>query len=93
MGVLLLALAVTRSCASTEGQISQKEAIEIAKREVSYRPERTQVRLVRRGVPQSRPFWAVSLATVDGEGHLDRVTVVVVDAHTREVEEVREDNR
>lgn len=62
-------------------------------REVSYRPDRTQVRLVRRGLPQSRPFWAVSLSTLDSEGRLDRVTVVIVDAQTREVEEVREDDR
>lgn len=90
LGVLLLAFAATRSCASSEGQISEQEAIEIATREVSYEPERTQVRLVRRGVPQSRPFWAVSLSTVDSEGRLDRVTVVLIDAQTRAVEEVQE---
>ena len=47
------------------------------------------MRLVRRGVPNSRPYWAVSLATVDDAGKLERVTVVVVDAHTREIAEVR----
>ena len=90
LGVLLLAFAATRSCASSEGQITEQEAIEIAKREVPYEPDRTQVRLVRRGVPQSRPFWAVSLSTVDDEGRLDKVTVVLIDARTSEVEDVRE---
>jgi hypothetical protein len=89
----LLAVAVSRSCASSEGQISKEEAIEIAKREVAYEPDRTQVRLIRRGVPQSRPFWAVSLSTLDSSGRLDKVTVVVVDAQTRAVEEVRESGR
>ena len=93
LGVLLLALAVSRSCASTESQISEEEAIEIAKREIDYEPERTVVRLVRRGVPTSRPYWAVSLSTVDARGDLDRVTVVLVDARTREVAEVRTDDR
>jgi hypothetical protein len=91
--VLLLALVVSRGCASTADEISKEEAIEIARREVSYEPDRTQVRLVRRGVPQSRSFWAVSLATVDSRGALDRVTVVLVDARTRAVEEVRESDR
>jgi hypothetical protein len=56
---------------------------------VDYRPDRTQVRLVRQGF-QSRPFWAVSLSTLDARGALDRVTVVLVDARTREVAEIRE---
>jgi hypothetical protein len=87
---LVVAAAASRSCAPTGGEISKEDAIEIAQREVPYRSERTQVRLVRRGVPQSRPYWAVSLATVDNAGRLDRVTVVVVDARTKAVTEVRE---
>lgn len=88
MGVLLLALLVSRSCASS-GQISQAEAVAIAKRQVQYQPDRTQVRFVRRGVPKARGYWAVSLSTLDSSGRLDRVTVVVVDARTRAVTEVR----
>ena len=88
LGVLLLALLVSRGCGSSGDDISKEEAIAIAKREIAYRPDRTQVRLLRRGF-QSRPFWAVSLATVDSHGRLDRVTVVLVDARTSEVEEVR----
>ena len=87
-GVLLLALLVSRGCGSSGDEISKEEAIAIAEREVAYRPDRVQVRLVRRGF-QSRPFWAVSLATLDSRGRLDRVTVVLVDAQTRDVEEVR----
>jgi hypothetical protein len=89
----LLALAVSRGCASSAGQISQERAVEIAKREIDYEPDRTQVRLIRRGVPNSRAFWAVSLARTDGAGRIERVTVVVVDARTETVAEVRESDQ
>jgi hypothetical protein len=92
VGLLLLALVVARGCAGAGSEISKEEAIAIAVREVDYRPDRTQVRLVRQGF-QSRPFWAVSLSTLDDRGNPDRVTVVVVDARTREVSEVRESDQ
>lgn len=90
--MLLLAFAVSRGCASSGSEVSQDEAIAIAKREVEYEPNRTLVRLIRRGVPNSRRFWAVSLSTLDDNGRPDRVTVVVVDARTRAVAEVRTSN-
>jgi hypothetical protein len=90
--VLVLALVVSRGCAGQGSEISEEEAIAIARREVSYQPDRTMVRFIRRGAPQSRPFWAVSLSTLDSRGELDRVTVVVVDARTRAVAEVRVSN-
>jgi hypothetical protein len=36
-----------------------------------------------------RSFWAVSLQTVDATGEIDRVTVVVVDAQTGEIDQIR----
>ena len=87
--MLLLAFGLSRGCASRSGEISRDEAVAIARQEVDYRPERTQVRLIRRGF-QSRPYWAVSLSTVDDEGAFERVTIVVVDARTRDVIEIRE---
>jgi hypothetical protein len=39
---------------------------------------------------QSRPSWAVSLSTENPQGELERVTVVVVDGITGEIQEVRE---
>jgi hypothetical protein len=86
-----VAVVVARGCAGAGAEISKEDAIEIARGEVPYEPEATQVRLVRRGF-QSRPFWAVSLSTLDSAGDPDRVTVVVVDARTRAVEEVRVSN-
>jgi hypothetical protein len=87
--VLLLALFVARACGSTGDEISQDEAVEIAKRQIDYRAELTQVRFLRRGVPKTRAYWAVSLSTLDERGRPERVTVVVVDARTKAVAEVR----
>ena len=87
--MLLLAFGLSRGCASRSGEISRDEAVEVAAREVDYRSEQTQVRLIRRGF-QSRPYWAVSLSTLDDQGVFERTTIVVIDAHTREVAEIRE---
>jgi hypothetical protein len=86
--VLLLALLASRTCGSRDTEVSQEEAVEIAREEIDYEPDRVGVRFVPRGV-QSRPSWAVSLATVGADGELTRVTVVVVDGTNGEVLEVR----
>ena len=86
--VLLLALLASRSCGSRDTEISQEEAVEIARGEVDYEPDRVSVRFLPRGF-QSRPTWAVSLSTVGAEGDLTRITVVVVDGRTGEILEVR----
>ena len=90
LAVLLLAFVASRSCASRDTDISQDEAVEIAREEVDFEPDRVGVRFLPRGVP-SQPFWAVSLSTEDSQGALERVIVVVVDANTGEIEEVREE--
>jgi hypothetical protein len=86
--VLLLAFVASRSCASVGNKISQDEAVAIAKEEIDYAPDKIQVRLFKRGF-QSAPFWAVSLSTVNSEGQLTRTTVVVIDARSGRVDEVR----
>jgi hypothetical protein len=88
LAILLVAFVASRSCASVGDRISQEEAVSIAKRQIDYTPDKVQVRLFKRGL-QSRPFWAVSLVTVGSDGRLERATVVVVDARTGEVDEVR----
>jgi hypothetical protein len=87
--VLLVAFLVSRSCGSRDTEISQEEAIEIARDEIDYEPDRVGVRFLPQGF-QSRPSWAVSLSTENAEGELTRVTVVVVDGRTGEILEVRE---
>ena len=87
--VLLAAFLVSRSCGSRETEISQEEAIEIARDQIDYEPDRVGVRFLPQGF-QSRPSWAVSLSTVNDQDELTRVTVVVVDGQTGEILEVRE---
>ncbi len=90
--VLAVALVAARTCASRDSDISQEEAIEIAEQEIDYVPERTMVRFLPRGV-DSHPFWAVSLSLLDAAGNPERITVVVVDGATGEVEEIRRQDR
>jgi hypothetical protein len=68
--------------------VTQEEAVSIAREEIDFEPERISVRFIPRGIP-TQETWAVSFATVAADGHLERVTVVVVDAETGAVVEVR----
>jgi hypothetical protein len=86
--VLLVAFLASKSCASRDTEVSREEAVEIARDEIDYEPDEVGVRFLPQGF-QSRPSWAVSLSTVDGEGEPTRVTVVVVDGETGEIMEVR----
>lgn len=79
MAVLLIALLASRSCASSRADVSQQEAIAIARKQLDFKPECVQIRYVRRGIP-GRPFWAVSLWTLTPKGDFGRVAVVLVDA-------------
>ena len=90
LALLLLAFLVSKSCGSVGDEVSQEEAVEIARDEIDYEADRVGVRFLPQGF-QSRPSWAVSLSTVDAQGELTRVTVVVVDGETGEILEVRAD--
>ncbi len=50
------------------------------------------VRFTPRGV-NSRPYWAVSLSLLDAAGNPERITVVLVDAQTGDIEEIRRQER
>lgn len=90
--VLVVALFAARTCASRDTDIGQDEAIEIARQEIDFDPERTMVRFTPRGV-DSRPFWAVSFSLLDADDQPERITVVLVNARTGEVEEIRRQDR
>jgi hypothetical protein len=76
MAVLLAAFLVSRGCASSGTNVSQEEAIEIARKQLDFRPRCVQVRYLRRGL-KSTPVWAVSLWTLK-RGQFDRVAIVLV---------------
>lgn len=86
--VLVAALLVAKTCGATRTDVSQEQAIAIARDAVDFEPTTTMVRLVKRGL-QSRPFWAVSLSVREASGALSHVTVVVIDAKSGEIAEIR----
>jgi hypothetical protein len=82
-------LAVTafaaQSCQQSQVRVSQERAIATARPEAGFKPERTQVRLVRQGL-NGHPFWAVSFSVPasDGDGY-SHLTTVRVDANTGKI--------
>ena len=87
LGVLLIAVFAAKTCASRDTEVDKERATEIAREAVDYEPDQVMVRFIPRGA-QSRPYWAVSLSTVNADGSLDEVTVVVVNARSGEIEEI-----
>jgi hypothetical protein len=86
--VLVAAFVVAQTCQKDQVRVSEQQAIEIARDQVSFEPERTQVRMLRQGLG-SKPFWIVALS-IPGqtEGTFRRIAVVRVDANTGEVTDV-----
>jgi uncharacterized membrane protein YkoI len=88
VGVLVLAFLVARSCQQEQVRITQEQAIVIAKRQVTFKPEDTQIRLLRQGI-NSRAYWIVSLSIPgEREDTFRRLATVQIDANTGKVAEV-----
>lgn len=82
--VLLAAFLATKSCARHGDEISQDEAIAIAREQIDFVPDKVQIRYLPQGIPPVY-FWAVSLYTVKDDRPA-RVQVVLVNARTGEVQ-------
>ena len=82
VGLFALCLVVAAGCQRHQVRITKEAAIVTATRHANFRPQRTQVRLVRQGL-NGRPFWAISLSipAKSGKGY-ERVSVARVDANT-----------
>jgi hypothetical protein len=93
VGLLALAFVVAKGCQDEQVQVTQEEAIEIAKAEVDFEPTYTQVRLLRQGIDR-QAFWFVSLSVPIGFSG-DRpdlfaaLSVVEIDSKTGEVTSVK----
>jgi hypothetical protein len=86
--VLVAAFVFAQTCQKDQVRVSEEEAIATAREQVSFTPERTQIRLLRQGI-NSKPTWIVSL-TIPGkaEGTFERIALVRVDANSGKVEDV-----
>jgi uncharacterized membrane protein YkoI len=65
----------SQSCQKEQIRIDQQQAVEIARPEAGFTPERTQVRIVRQGL-NGKPYWAVSFSDAA------HITTVRIDANT-----------
>jgi hypothetical protein len=89
MVALLAAGLVLVNIANRGGaKVSKEEAIAIARPRIDFKPSGYQIRFIRRGIP-SRGFWVTSFYIRNKAGGYSRVTVVLVDAASGRVTEVR----
>ena len=87
-----LTLLASRSCQQDQLRVSKDQAIATAKRQIEFRPTRTQIRLLRQGL-NSRPNWIVSLSIPRGDPlntqEFKELALVRVDANTGKVVDVK----
>jgi hypothetical protein len=88
VAALAAAFLVSRSCGSTQAEVSKEQAIAIAREQVSFQANHVIVRLVKQGLRQ-REFWLVGLAHRLEDGTLENATNVLVDGDTGQVASVR----
>jgi hypothetical protein len=88
VALIAVALVIARVVNHGGAQISEERAVEVARPYAGFTPEGHNIRLVRRGIPP-RPFWAVSFWIKDANADPTRVTVVLVNADTGDVTEVK----
>jgi hypothetical protein len=82
VGLFAICLVVASTCQRRQVRITKEAAIVTATRAADFRPQRTQVRLVRQGL-NGHPFWAVSLSIPSKGGNgFERVAVARVDANS-----------
>ncbi len=85
--VFALAFFVAKNCQDAQVEVTQAEAVEIATGQVDFRPEDTQIRLLRQGINR-QPFWVVSLSTLSANGQAyDDLAVVRIDATSGKIVE------
>ena len=88
VALLALGLVLTRVLGRTTPKVSKQEAVAVARPNVHFKPQGHNIRLVRHGVPP-RPVWAVSFWIRKAGGGYSRITLVLVDANSGRVMQVR----
>jgi hypothetical protein len=87
--VLVLAFVAAQTCQKSSLRLNKEQAIAKAEAQVDFDPRRTQIRLLRQGVP-SKPFWIVSLSRPGKRpGTFSELAVVRIDANTGKVADVK----
>ena len=86
--ILVAALVVSRSCQQSQIRLTKDQAIARAEAQVSFKPTREQVRLLRQGL-SSRPMWIVSLSIPRKNGTFAQLAVARVDANTGKIVDLK----
>ena len=90
VAVLALAFVVAQTCQQSQIRYTKEQAIAVAKRQVDFTPDRTQIRLVRQGIT-SEPFWIVSLSIAgEREDSFRELALVKIDANNGRIDSVRQ---
>ena len=80
--------AVSQTCQKDQVRLTKDQAIAKAEAQVDFTSQRTQIKLLRQGVP-SKPFWVVSLSRPGKQpGSFSELAVVRINANTGKVETV-----
>ncbi len=88
LALLAIGLVLVKVLDRGTPSVSKQEALAIARPRAGFQPEDHQIRFIRRGIPP-HGFWVVSYFIRKQGGGYRRITVVVVDASTGQVTEVR----
>ena len=89
VSVLLLAFVAAQTCQKSSIRLDKNQAIAKAKAQVNFTPKRTQIRLLRQGVP-SKPFWIVSLSRPGKRpGTFSALAVIRINANTGKIQNLR----
>jgi hypothetical protein len=88
IALLAIGLVLVKVLGRSTPRVSKSEALEISRPRIDFVPQEHQIRFIRRGIPP-RGYWIVSYYIRKQEGGYQRVTVVVVDATSGKVTEVR----
>lgn len=88
VGLIVLGLVLTRVLGTTTPHVDKSKAVAIARTHIDFTPQGHTVRLVRRGIPP-KAFWAVSFWIARPTGGYKRATLVILDAGSGRVTEVR----
>ena len=87
--VLVVAFVAAQTCQKSSIRLDKNQAIAKAEAQVSFEPQRTQVRLLRQGIT-SKPYWIVSLSRPGKRpGTFSRLAVFRVNANTGKVQRAR----
>jgi hypothetical protein len=88
VALLVAGFVLVRVAGHNGATVGKDDALSIARQRVDFEPTGYQIRFIRRGIP-SRGFWVASFYIRKDTGGYSRITVVLVDAATGKVTEVR----